>query len=240
MKLSILIPVYNEEKTVVDLLNRLISEELPAVTKQIIVIDDGSTDRTFIKLTTFIDSLPKRMITIVRHKTNLGKGAAIKTGIKKAKGEYCIIQDADLEYDPCYIKDLLIPISLGQTQVVFGTRLNRLPHFKKEERSAQFLLHYAGNRLLSLLTCVLYGQWITDMETGYKVIPTSFLKTVEIRSRGFEFEPEITAKLLLAGHKIYEVSIVTKPRGYEDGKKLQTWRDGKKALTTLLKNRFQI
>lgn len=238
MKLTILVPVYNEEKTVVYLLNRLLSVSLPHVKKQIIVIDDGSTDKTLQRIEAFLGSLPKRSITLVRHKINQGKGAAIRTGIKKATGEYCIIQDADLEYDPRYIKHLLSPILLGQAQVVYGSRLNRLPHFKREEKTLQFLLHYAGNRLLSLLTSILYGQWITDMETCYKVIPTEFLKKTSLVAQGFEFEPEITAQLLKANYRIHEVSITTKPRSYKEGKKLQTWKDGKKALQTLVKCRF--
>ncbi len=238
MKLSILIPVYNEERTVISVLRTLSSLKISGVTIQLIVIDDGSTDKTHGKLTEFLDTLPKKAVTHLRHAKNQGKGSAIRTGIQKATGDYCIIQDADLEYDPAYIKHLLLPILLGETNVVYGTRLDRLPHFTKEESHPQFLLHYIGNRLLSLLTSMLYGQWITDMETGYKVMPIDFLKKTKLISQGFELEPELTAKLVLAGYTICEVSITTKPRNYSEGKKLQTWKDGKKAVTALVKYRF--
>ncbi len=168
----------------------------------------------------------------------MGKGAAVRTGFEKATGDYIIIQDADTEYDPNDIPKLLEPIANKQATVVFGTRLDRLPHFSKEESDHLFLLHYFGNRFLSLITSILYGQWLTDMETCYKVFPKSLVKDMTLHARGFEFEPEITAKLLKKGVRIKEVSITTKPRGYEEGKKLQARKDGPIALWTLFKYRF--
>jgi len=232
MKLSIIVPVYNEEKTILDILNALDKLSIPSVTKEVIVVDDGSTDLTRNKLAQV--KWPK----IIYHDKNKGKGAAVKTGIKNATGDYIIIQDADLEYDPKYIKSLIKPILEGKAKVVYGTRLKRMPNIASEERTFRFLMHYFGNRFLSLLTSVLYGQWITDMETCYKLFPKSALSGVTINARGFEFEPEVTAKLLKKGFKILEIPINVKPRGYEEGKKLNTIRDGTKAFWSLLRYRF--
>jgi len=174
---------------------------------------------------------------VFHHEKNRGKGAAVRTGIEHATGDYIIIQDADLEYDPEDIPRLTSYIK-GDRDVVYGTRLARLPHLSREERRAQFLAHYFGNRFLSLVTSIFYGQWITDMETCYKLFPRSVVKNISLNSRGFDFEPEITSKLLKKGLKIQEIPIKTKPRGYEEGKKLNTIKDGTIALWTLIKYRF--
>ena len=231
MKLSIIIPVFNEEKTITEIMERVKVADIP-VDKEIIIIDDGSTDGTREKLKNI------NGVKIILHKINQGKGAAVITGIKEAQGEYIIIQDADLEYDPNDIKKLLQPILENKTKVVYGTRLKRMPNFSKEERTFQFLSHYIGNRFLSLVTSVLYGQWLTDMETCYKLFPRKAFIDHKLNARGFELEPEITAKLLKMGYKILEVPITTKPRGYDEGKKLHTIRDGSKALFSLIKYRF--
>ena len=173
----------------------------------------------------------------IKHAKNIGKGAAVRTGIENASGNYIIIQDADLEYDVADIPRLFSYIK-GPKDVVYGTRLNRMPHLKGEERRLQFLLHYLGNRFLSLITSILYGQWITDMETCYKLFPRSQVEDIILRSKRFDFEPEITSKLLKKGLRILEVPIKTKPRGYEEGKKLNAVRDGTIALWTLIKYRF--
>jgi dolichol-phosphate mannosyltransferase len=232
MKLSIIIPVYNEEKTVVTLLKKIIRLNIHDVEKEVIVVDDGSTDSSPLvisKLSGF---------KFFRHKRNIGKGAAVRTGLRHASGEYIIIQDADLEYDPHDIAKLIVPIKEKKVEVVYGTRLKRLPNLSRDERTLRFLLHYFGNRGLSLLTSILYGKWITDMESCYKLFPKKALSNAVIHARGFEFEPEITAKLLKKGYSVAEVSISTNPRGYEEGKKLNTVRDGVIALWTLLKYRF--
>jgi glycosyltransferase involved in cell wall biosynthesis len=234
MKLSIIIPVYNEEKTIIEILDRVKKEEIPGVEKEIIVVDDGSTDATRQKLKNIKDNNFK----IFFHEKNGGKGSAVRTGIESATGEYIIIQDADLEYHPKFIKDLIKPILEKKADVVYGTRLNRMPHLKGEEGKHLFILHYFGNRFLSLITSVLYGQWITDMETCYKLFPKKALNGIKLNARGFELEPEITSKLLKRGYKIKEVSIHTNPRGYEEGKKLNTVKDGLKALWSLIKYRF--
>lgn len=234
MKLSIIIPVYNEEKTIEEVLRRVNSAVIP-IEFEVIVVDDGSSDRTVTKIKNQISKV--KNIQLVQHSENLGKGAAVKTGTEHAKGDYIIIQDADLEYNPADIPKLVENVGNG-TQVVYGTRLRRLPHLQKEERTSRFLIHYFGNRLLSLLTSILYGQWITDMETCYKLFPKNALRKITLRARRFDFEPEITAKLLKCGFKIKEVPIVTKPRSYKEGKKLHTIKDGSIALWTLLKYRF--
>lgn len=234
MKLSIIIPVFNEEHTIAKVLQKVSAVKIPGVKKEIIVVDDGSQDGTISQ----IKSLKQNDINLILHKKNMGKGAAVRTGIKNATGDYIIIQDADLEYDPADIAKLILPIQNGVAKVVYGTRLKRLPNLLKDERTPLFFIHYFGNRFLSLLTSVLYGQWITDMETGYKIFPKSSLEKINLYAKSFDFEPEITAKLLRKGYKILEVPITTNPRGYDEGKKLNTIKDGTIALKVLLKYRF--
>src|SRR5260221_4336221 len=235
MKLSIIIPVFNEEKTILQVLNTLQGTPIKGVAREVIVVDDGSYDRTPIKVK---NSRFSKTVRYIRHDKNQGKGRAVQTGIKNSKGDSIIIQDADLEYNPKDINNLLSLILTKESEVVYGTRLNRWPNFKKDEKSFQFLVHYLGNRFLSLLTSILYGQWITDMETGYKLFPKKALLKFKLNSKGFDFEPEITSKLLKSGYKIREDSISTNPRGYEEGKKLNTLRDGTIALFSLIKYRI--
>lgn len=236
MKLSIIIPVYNEEKTIKQLLQKVFSVKFPVPNVEIIIINDGSSDKTDTIIKKIKDTNKKFVYLI--HNRNQGKGAAVKTGIKKATGEYIVIQDADLEYNPQDIPRLLKPILQKQTDVVYGTRLSRLPNFFREERTIQFFIHYLGNKLLSLVTSILYLHWITDMECCYKLFPKNALRGITLHAKGFEFEPEITAKLLKKGYKIREVPIEATPRGYGEGKKLQTVRDGFRALWSLTKYRF--
>ncbi len=231
MKLSIIVPVFNEEKTILQILEKLNNADIP-VQSEIIIVDDGSTDSTREKLKKV------KGVKIILHKTNQGKGAAVKTGIKHASGDYILIQDADLEYNPNQIKDLLKPILENKVKVVYGTRLDRAPHLNKEEAKHLFIIHYFGNRFLSLVASILYGQWLTDMETCYKLFPKKAVSSIKLNARGFEFEPEVTAKLLKQGYRIKEVSISANPRGYDEGKKLNTIRDGSIALWSLLKYRF--
>lgn len=235
MKLSIVIPVFNEEKTISKILKKIFDIKIKKTPIEVIVVDDGSSDKTLLKIKDFKSKV--RNLKLIQHAKNMGKGSAVRTGVKNATGDYILIQDADLEYDPRFIPILFENIK-SKRDVVYGTRLNRLPHFNKEESRPQFLIHYFGNRFLSLTTSVLYGQWLTDIETCYKLFPKKALANIKIRARGFEFEPEITAKLIKQGYKIREVAITTNPRGYEEGKKLQTFRDGYKALYSIVKYRF--
>ena len=236
MKLSIIIPVFNEENTIGQLLDRVSKVEIKGVDKEIIIVDDGSKDNTVKSIRAQISAF--KNVKFIVHEKNQGKGAAVKTGIGNSTGDYIIIQDADLEYDPEDIKRLIKPVQAKITSVVYGTRLKRLPSFSKDERTPRFLLHYLGNKFLSFITSILYGQWITDMETCYKLFPKKALNGVSLKSKRFDFEPEITSKLLKKGYKILEIPISTKPRGYDQGKKLNTFKDGFIALWTLLKYRF--
>jgi glycosyltransferase involved in cell wall biosynthesis len=248
IRLSIIIPAFNEEKTVGHILKKVYKVSLKNIEKEIIIINDGSTDNTekIIKDFLFCHSREggnpvqskHKKIRLISHKKNQGKGKAIKTGLNLATGDYILIQDADLEYDPQQYQNLLTPILENKAKVVYGTRLKRLPNLKRDENNIRFFFHYLGNKALSLLTSILYKQWITDMETGYKIFPKNVIKNIRLDSKGFEFEPEITAKLLKKGLKIYEVPIITTPRSYKEGKKLNTFKDGIKALKTLIKYRF--
>lgn len=236
MKLSIIVPVYNEEKTIKAILQRLSKLDLGKTKKEIIIVNDASSDNTDKEIHKILPKNPD--FIYLKHPQNLGKGAAVNTGIKRAKGDYIIIQDADLEYDPMDIPRLLQPILDGTATVVFGTRLKRLPNFSRDERNMRFFIQYVGNKGLSLLTSLLYGQWITDMETCYKLFPKASLDGKIIHARGFEFEPEITALLIKSGYTITELPISTNPRGFEEGKKLRPVHDGIKAFTALVKFRF--
>ena len=237
MKLSIIIPVFNEEKTILNVLRQINSIEIHGVKKEIIVVDDGSTDATASVISNI--KYQKSNIKIVHHRKNQGKGAAVRTGIEHATGDYILIQDADLEYNPKDIVRLIAPIKNNNSKTaVYGTRLKRLPNFLRDERTPRFFLHYLGNRMLSLLVSILYGQWITDMETCYKLFPKKAVDRMMLNSKRFDFEPEITAKLLKRGYRILEVPIKTNPRGYKEGKKLNTFKDGTIALWTLIKYRF--
>jgi dolichol-phosphate mannosyltransferase len=236
MKLTIIIPVYNEEKTVGKVIRKIKDISLPGIKKEIIIVDDGSTDATERHIR--IESRGDKSVRHISHIKNKGKGAAVRTAFKSAKGEYILIQDADLEYDPSDIPLLLQPILEKRAEVVYGTRLKRMPNFRRDERTLQFFIHYLGNKMLSFITILLYGQMISDMETGYKLFPKKALSKISITANSFDFEPEITAKLIKQGYKIHEVVIKTNPRGYSEGKKLKAFRDGSLALYTLIKYRF--
>ncbi len=235
MKLSIIVPAYNEEKTIQEILKRVHQIDLDDVKKEIIVVDDGSKDNTLKLAKESAKSFKE--IRVIEHKKNKGKGSAVATGIKAATGDIIIIQDADLEYNPQDIPRLIAPIIKKRFRVVYGTRLRTKPVFFGENRTP-LIIHYFGNKFLSLLTSVLYGSWITDMETCYKAFDKNVLNGVRLKSKTFNFEPEITAKILKKKIKIHELDIQTKPRGYDEGKKLHTVRDGSIALWTLIKYRF--
>lgn len=233
MKLSILVPVYNEQATIKSVINSLKKLKLDNISKEIIVIDDGSKDKT----PKILLEESGKSIKIITHKKNKGKGAAIQTGLSKSTGDIIVIQDADLEYNPKDIPFLIKPILKKQYKVVYGTRLRANPVFFGENKTP-LLLHFFGNKFLSLLTTILYGSVITDMETGHKVFSRQALSGIVLKSKSFDMEPEITAKILKRGIKILELDIETNPRSYKEGKKIRPIKDGTIALWTLLKYRF--
>ncbi|HEY8286666.1 MAG TPA: glycosyltransferase family 2 protein [Chloroflexota bacterium] len=223
MKVSIIIPVYNEVSTIREILARVRSSPIE---KEIVVVDDGSTDGTQELLAQ--ETAPETRVVL--HRRNQGKGVAIRTGLKHAVGDYVLIQDADLEYDPADYELLIRPILRGKATVVYGSRF-------LGEHKAMLFWHSVGNRLLTLTTNVLYDSTLTDMETCYKLIPTDLIRQIPLRARRFDFEPEITAKILKRGHRIYEVPISYAGREPHEGKKI-SWRDGFPALFSLIKYRF--
>ena len=226
-KLSVIVPVYNERNTVVEVLRRMRAVELPdGIEREIIVIDDGSTDGTRDVLRQLGDST----VRILKHETNRGKGASVRTGLALATGDYVLIQDADLEYDPDDWPRLIAPVIRGRARVVYGSRFTG-------ERRNMLLLHWIGNRMLSLVTNVLFNSTLSDMETCYKLMDRTLLNDLALRSDHFDIEPEITAKVLKRGIRIYEVPISYMGREFDEGKKI-TWRDGFAALWTLVKFRF--
>ena len=224
-KLSVIVPVFNERNTVVEILRRMRAVDLP-MDREFIVVDDGSDDGTRAVLSQLGDSTVK----VVLHQDNRGKGAAIRTGLEHATGDLVLIQDADLEYDPQDWPKLLAPVLRGQATVVYGSRFTG-------ERRNMLLLHWVGNRTLSLATNLLYNTTLSDMETCYKLFDAEVINAITIRSDRFDFEPEITAKVLRRGIRIYEVPISYAGREFEEGKKI-TWRDGFAALYALVKYRF--
>lgn len=233
--LSIIIPVYNEKNTIEEILSRLLKVKIPSINKEVIVVNDGSTDETVAKLEKlkrkFKQTKSFKTFKIISHSDNLGKGMAIRSGLLKVSGDYVLIQDADLEYDPQDIPKLLRPIQENKAEVVYGSR------FTGEHRNL-FFWHLLGNKLLSFLTDVLYNSTLTDMEVGYKLFPNKLLKKINLRCCRFEFEPEVTAKILKRGIRIYEVPISYAGRDYHEGKKI-TWRDGIKAIWVLFRERFK-
>jgi glycosyltransferase involved in cell wall biosynthesis len=223
MKISIIIPVYNEKNTVGELIKRVKAVPLE---KEIIIVDDGSTDTT----RQILERLRNQVDKILYHDGNQGKGAAIRTGIKEATGEYILIQDADLEYDPEDYFKLLRPIQKGWAEVVYGSR------FTGEHRNMLFH-HWLGNRFLTLTTNILYNTTLSDMETCYKLIKTDIIKPMRLKADRFGFEPEITAKILKQKIRIYEVPISYAGREFHEGKKIH-WTDGVNALGILIWYRF--
>jgi glycosyltransferase involved in cell wall biosynthesis len=223
--LTVLIPVFNEQATIAEILRRVRQVDV-GLEVQIIVVDDGSSDGT----SKILRALEDSTVRVVLHEKNQGKGAALRTGLAHAKGDLVIVQDADLEYDPDDWPSLLAPILKGKASVVYGSRFTG-------QRKNMLPLHWAGNRLLSLVTNVLYSSTLSDMETCYKVFDRRVLEGITVVSNRFDFEPEITAKVLRRGYRIYEVPISYAGREFEEGKKI-TWRDGFGALKALVKFRF--
>ena len=221
MKVSFLIPACDEARTIGEVLDRIAALDLDA---QVIVVDDGSIDRT-------AAIAEERGATVIRQK-NAGKGAAIRAAITVVDGDIAVIQDADMEYDPNEVPELIEPIRRGAADVVFGSRLSG-----GRPQRAYLFWHLVGNRFLSLLTNVLYNTTLSDMETGYKAFRADVLRSLDLREDDFAIEPEITAKVCKRKLRVYEMPISYYGRSYAEGKKI-TWRDGFKAMFVLVRVRF--
>lgn len=230
-KVSIIIPVFNEVDFVAKAVREVAKKAVPGKKKEIIIVDDGSTDGTYKKIKKVKNQSKKLGVTIkvVKQRVNCGKGAAIRAGLKKVTGEIVVIQDADLEYSPKEIRKLIRPIVLGFADVVYGSRfMGGQPH------RVLFFWHMVANKFLTLVSNAFTNLNLTDMETGYKVFRTSYLKKIKIKENRFGFEPEVTAKIAKLGCRVYEVGISYRGRKYEQGKKIN-WRDGVWALVCIVK-----
>ena len=224
MKLSVVIPVYNERETIPKILEKV--KGVP-ITKEIIIVDDGSSDGT----REYLQALKEDGIRVLFHEKNRGKGAALRTGFKEVTGDIVVIQDADMEYDPGEYPRLLEPILDGRADVVYGSRFLGGPH------RVLFFWHYAGNRILTLFSNMLTNLNLTDMETCYKVFRADVIRGLDLSSDRFTIEPEITVKVARGGYRIYETPISYSGRDYKEGKKI-TWKDAFPALWAILKFRF--
>lgn len=225
MKLSVVIPIYNEIHTLEEIIKRVLNTGLAT---EIVLIDDGSVDGTREIVKTYQD---KSSFIVVLHDKNRGKGAAVRSGFDVAKGDVILIQDADLEYDPRDYPELLKPIQEGLADVVYGSR------FLGASRRVAMFWHMVANKLLTLITNILYDTILTDMETGYKVFKRSVVEDMPLHAKRFEFEPEFTAKILKRKYRIFEVPITFNPRDYKDGKKIGL-TDAFEAIWALIKYRF--
>ena len=230
-KISIIVPAFNEESTITIIADKLLNLYLVNnIKKEIIIINDSSTDNTDNLIQNIIKSNPTAEIIYIKHEKNLGKGAAIHSGIKNATGDYLIIQDADLEYDPSEINKLLKPVLEGYADVVYGSRfIGGSPH------RILFFWHTIGNKFLTFLSNFFTNLNLTDMETCYKLFKTSIIKTIPLQEKRFGFEPEITSKIAkIKGIRIYEVGISYYGRTYLEGKKIN-WKDGVKAIYCIIR-----
>lgn len=225
MKITVIIPAYNEIHTIQEIIRRVEATQLAS---EIVIVDDGSIDGTR-DLLAQLDG--QGIVRVILHERNRGKGAAVTTGIRAATGEVLLIQDADLEYDPRDYPALLKPIQEGLADVVYGSR------FLGGPRRPTMFWHMLANKLLTLMTNILYNNILTDMETGYKVFKSQVVKDITIHARRFDFEPEFTAKILKRKIRIFEVPITFNPRDYDEGKKIKI-QDAFVAVWTLLKYRF--
>lgn len=230
-RLSVLVPVYNEERTIVKILDKLFQVKLPGdITMEVVVVNDFSTDNSDALIEKYIKENPSRSLIYRRHPHNLGKGAAIKTGIKNSSGDYIIIQDADLEYDPDEFYSLIKPVMDKGADVVFGSRF-----LGGSSRRVLYFWHTIGNRILTTMSNIFTDLNLTDMETCYKLIKRDLLLNMNLKENRFGFEPEVTAKLAkIKGIIIYEVGISYAGRTYAEGKKIN-WKDGVRAVYCIIK-----
>lgn len=226
MKLSVLVPVFNEAQTVQSALKRILAVDFPCDV-EVVLVDDGSTDGT----SELLGGLADDRVRVISHEVNMGKGAAIRTAVASATGDYMIICDADLEYAPEEIPRLLEPVFAGEAEVVYGTRTFG-------SHTAYSFWYVMGNKTVTMAANVLFDSWISDLETCFKLLPLDLYRELDIRSAGFGMEAEVTGRLLSRGIRPYEVPISYKARSREEGKKL-TWKDGVEALWILSRERWQ-
>ena len=229
MKLSIIIPSFNEEKNIAEIIEKVFEVNLGKIEKEVIVVNDGSTDNSQAMLENLRDKYP---FILLNHRINLGKTAAIKTALDYVSGDYVIIQDADLEYDPNDYKNFLVCILKNDAEVIYGSR-----RIGSNNKRYSHLSFYLGGIFLTWLANILYGIKITDEATGYKLFKTDIIKDINLESKRFEFCPEITAKIAKKNIKIFEVPINYYPRSEKEGKKIK-WIDGLKAAWILIKHKF--
>jgi glycosyltransferase involved in cell wall biosynthesis len=225
MLLTVIIPCYNESATIRDIIREVREVDLD---KEIIVVDDHSSDNSYLLLQS--EAEQDTRLRVIRHPRNMGKGAAIRTGLREARGEIVIIQDADREYDPQDYYELVRPIVAGRVDVVFGSRFNG-------SHTGMYFWNAVGNKGLTLITNFLFNAWISDMETCYKVMRTEIMRDLRLESNDFRLEPEIAAKVLKRGERIYEMPVSYLGRTYEEGKKMKP-SQGLYAILALLKYRF--
>ena len=224
-KLSILMPVYNEQATVATVVERVLAVDY-GCDIELVIVDDGSADGT----APILDALADPRLSVHRHQVNQGKGAAIRTAASKATGDYMVICDADLEYSPEELPKLLAPVLAGEAEVVYGTR-------SFGSHTAYSFWYVMGNKAVTFVANALYDTWISDLETCFKMMPLELYRSLDVRSAGFGMEAEVTGKLLKRGYRPYEIPISYRARSREDGKKL-TWKDGVEALWILARIRF--
>jgi glycosyltransferase involved in cell wall biosynthesis len=224
-ELSILMPVYNERATIEEAVARVLDADLPVDSRELVIVDDGSTDAS-----RRIFRWPEA-VAVVCHERNLGKGSAVRTALEHARGTYAAIHDADLEYDPSDIGRLLGPLTQGEAEVVYGIR-------GFQSHSAFSFWYVVGNKFVTLVANVLYDAWLTDIMTCHKAMPTALMRSLDLRSSGFELEGEITGAVLAAGHRVFEVPISYRARGRDEGKKL-TGRDALRVIATLVRRRIR-
>ena len=224
-KVSIVIPIYNEKKTILKILEKVEKSDTLGLEKEIILVDDGSTDGT----KEILKKLENKY-QVIYHQENSGKGAAVRTGFKKVSGDIILIQDADLELSPENYPEILKPILLGKSEVVYSSRYQKYnPH--------HYYHYYLGGKIISFLTNIFYGSKLSDVYCGYKVFKTDVLKNLNLESNGFEIEQELTIKTLKKGYQILEVPISYYPRTRQEGKKIRAW-DGLKAIWLIIKYKF--